>query len=73
MLSTRDPTQNKRPTQSESGGLEKITPSKLTGEKNKIATHIRQNKLQNKNFCTTTENISKNEKGINYMGKYISQ
>ena len=33
MLPTRDPPQNKRPTQTESEGLEKNIPSKWTGKK----------------------------------------
>ena len=33
MLPTRDPPQKKRPTQTESEGLEKDIPGKLTGEK----------------------------------------
>ena len=33
MLPTRDPAQNKRPTQTESEGLEKNIPSKWTGKK----------------------------------------
>ena len=37
MLSTRDPPQNKRPTQTESEGLEKNIPSKWTGEKAGVA------------------------------------
>ena len=50
MLPTRDTPQNKRPTQTESEGLEKNIESKWTGKKKSRAsnTHIRQNRLQNK-------------------------
>ena len=37
VLPTRDPPQNKRPTQIESGGLEKNIPSKHTGKKAEVA------------------------------------
>ena len=44
---TRDPPQDKRPTQTESEGLETNFPSKWTGIKSKGSnTHIRQNRLQ---------------------------
>ena len=47
MLPTRDPPQNKRPTQTESKGLKKNIPSKWTGKKRWDSnTHIRQSKLQ---------------------------
>ena len=47
MLPTRDPRQNKRPTQIESEGLERNIPSKWTGKKSQGSnTHIRQNRLQ---------------------------
>ena len=49
MLPTRDPPQDKRPTQTESEGLETNFPSKLTGKRNRGSnTHIRQNRLQKK-------------------------
>ena len=49
MLPTRDPPQNKRPTQTESEGLEKNIPRKWTGEKSWGSnTYMRQNRLQNK-------------------------
>ena len=49
MLPTRDPPQNKRPTQTESKGLKKNIPSKWTGKKSQgNNTHIRQNRFQNK-------------------------
>ena len=37
MLPTRDPPQNKRPTETESEGLEKNIPSKRTGKKAGVA------------------------------------
>ena len=49
MLPTRDPPQDKRPTQTESEGLETNFPSKRTGEKSQGSnTHIRQNRLPKK-------------------------
>ena len=51
MLPTRDPSQDKRPTQTESEGLETNIPSKQTGKKKKSRgsnTHIRQNRLHKK-------------------------
>ena len=49
MLPTRDPPQNKRPTQTEREGLETNIPSKWTGEKSRGSkTHIGQNRLQKK-------------------------
>ena len=47
MLPTRDPPQDKRPTQTESEELEINIPSKWTGKKRWDSnTHIRQSKLQ---------------------------
>ena len=49
MLPKRDPSQDKRPTQTESEGMETNFPSKRTGKKNRGSnTHIRQNRLQKK-------------------------
>ena len=49
MLPIRDPPQNKRPTQTESEGLETNIPSKQTGKESWGSnTHIRQNRLQRK-------------------------
>ena len=49
MLPTRDPPQDKRPTQTESEGLETNFPSKWTGKKSRGSnTHIRQNRLPKK-------------------------
>ena len=49
MLPTRDPPLNKRPTQTESEGLETNFPSKRTGIKSRGSnTHIRQNRLPKK-------------------------
>ena len=48
MLLRRDPPQKKKPTQTESEGLEKNIPSKWRGKKSRGSnTLIRQNKLQN--------------------------
>ena len=47
MLPTRDPPKDKRPTQTESEGLEINFPNKRTGEKSRGSNiHITQNKLQ---------------------------
>ena len=49
MLPTRDPSQDKRLTQTESDVLEKNFPSKGTGKKSRGSnTHIKQNRLQKK-------------------------
>ena len=49
MLPTRDPSQDKSPTQTESEGLETKFPSKLTAKKSRDSkTHITQNRLQEK-------------------------
>ena len=49
MLPTRDPSQDKRLTQTESEGLETNFPSKRTGKKRRGSnTHIRQNRLPKK-------------------------
>ena len=49
MLPTGYPPQNKRPTQTESEGLETNIPSKWTGKKSQDSnTHIGQNRLQKK-------------------------
>ena len=49
MLPTRHPPQNKRPTQTESEGLETNIPNKRTGKKSRGSnTHTKQNRLQNK-------------------------
>ena len=49
MIPTRDPSQDKRPTQTESEGLETNFPSKRTGKKSRGSnTHIRQNRLPKK-------------------------
>ena len=49
MLPTRDPSQDKRLTQTESEGLETNFPSIRTGKKSRGSnTHIRQNRLQEK-------------------------
>ena len=49
MLTTRDPPQDERPTQTESEGLETNFLSKQTGKKNRGSkTHVRQNRLPKK-------------------------
>ena len=46
MLPTRDPRLDKRPTQTESEGLETNFPNKRTGKKSRGSnTHMRQNRL----------------------------
>ena len=47
LLPTKDPPQNKRPTQTEREGLETNIPSKWTGKKSWGSnTHVRENRLQ---------------------------
>ena len=59
MLSTRGPPQNRRPTQTESEGLEKNIPSKWTGEKAEVAILISDKKiLQNKSHKETLKDTS---------------
>ena len=54
MVPTRDPSQDRRPTQTESEGLETNIPSKWTGEKSRGSnTHIRQNRLPKKGHKET--------------------
>ena len=54
MLPTRDPPQDRRPTQTESEGLKTSFPSKWTGKKSRGSnTHIRQNRLQKKGHKET--------------------
>ena len=49
MLPTRDPPQDRKPTQTESEGLETNFPSKWTGKKSRGSnTPIKQNRLQNR-------------------------
>ena len=49
MLPTTDPPRDRRPTQTESEGLETNFPSKQTGKKGRASyTNIRQNRLQKK-------------------------
>ena len=49
MLPTGDAPQDKRPTQTESQGMEKNLPSKWTGRKSRGSNiHMRQNRLQKK-------------------------
>ena len=48
-MPTRDPSQDKKPTQTESEGLETNFPSKWTGKKSRGSnTHIRQDRLPKK-------------------------
>ena len=54
---SRDPPQNKRPTQTESEGLETNIQNKWTGTKSPGSnTHIRQNRLQKKKKTDKKEN-----------------
>ena len=49
MLPTRDPPQNKRPTQTQSQEVGKNIPSNWSGKKSQGSnTYVRQNRLQNK-------------------------
>ena len=77
MLLTRDPSQDKRLTQTESEGLETNFPSKCIGKKSRSRnTHIRQNRLQKKDhkdrprghFITLKERI--HQEDINIVNIY---
>ena len=68
MLPTRDPPQNKRPTQAESEGLETNFPSKWTGKKSWGSnTHIRQNRLQKKGHKERPRRSLHNTQGKNHQ------
>ena len=66
MQPTGDPPQDKRPTQTESEGLETTFPSKRIG---KISwgsnTHIRQHRLQKKDHKKRPQKILHNTQGKN--------
>ena len=73
MLPTRDPPQHRRPTQTESEGLETKFPSKWKGKKSRGSnTHIRQNRLQKRairrhpegHFITLKGRIHQEDKNI---------
>ena len=66
MLPTRDPPQNKRPTQTESEGLETNIPSKWTGKKSWGSdTHIGQSRLQKKSHKKRPRRSLHNTQGKN--------
>ena len=66
MVSTGDPPQMKRPTQTESEGLEKNIPSKWTGKKSWGSnTHIRQNRPQKKGHKERPRRSLHNTQGKN--------
>ena len=66
MLPTRDPPQDKRPTQTESQGVEIHFPSKWTGKKSwGSSTHIRQNTLQKKGHKERPRRSLHNTQGKN--------
>ena len=77
MLPTRNPSQDKRLTQTESEGLETNFPSKRTGKKSRASnTHIRQNKPQKKGHKERPRRSlhntqRKNLPGIHKYCKYI--
>ena len=65
MLPTRDPPQERTPTQTESEGLETNFPSKRTGKKSRGSnTHIRQNRLQKKGHKERSRRSLYNTQGI---------
>ena len=68
MLPTRDPPQDKRPTQTESEGLETSTPSKWTGKKKSWDnnTHIRQNRLQKKGHKERILKVAREKQEVTY-------
>ena len=64
MLPTRDPNQDKRPTKTESEGLENNFPSIRTEKKSQDSnTDIRQNRLQNKGHENTPRRTLYNAQG----------
>ena len=70
MLPTRDSPQDKRPTQTESEGLETNFPSKWIGKKRSGSnTHIRQNRLQKKGHKERPRRSLHNIQGKNPPGK----
>ena len=77
MLPIRDQPQKKRPTQTESEGLEKYIPSKHTAKKSQGSnTYIRQTRLQNKGHKNRHRNtlcntIAKNPSRTHKYCKHI--
>ena len=66
MLPTGDPPQNKRPTQTESEGLETNIPSKWIGKKSWGSnTHIGQNRLQKQSHKKRPRESLHNTQGKN--------
>ena len=66
MLSTRDPPQEKRPTKTESEGLQTIFLCKEIGKKSGGSnTHIRQNRLQKKGHKKRPRRSFHNTQGKN--------
>ena len=71
MLPTRDPPQDKRPTQTESDGLETNIPRKWAGIKSQGSnTHIRQNRLQKKSHQKRPRRSLHNIQGKNLSRKH---
>ena len=71
MLPTRDPSQDKRLTQTESEGLETNLPSKWTEKKIRGSnTHIRQNRLQKKGHNERPRRSLHNPQGKNTSRRY---
>ena len=77
MLPTSDPPQDKRPTQTESEGLETNFPSKRTGKKSWGSNiHIRQNRLQKKGHKESSRRSLHNtqrrihQEDINIVNRY---
>ena len=66
MLPTRDTSQDKKPTQTESEGLERNFPSKWTGKKSRSSnTHNRLNRLQKKGHKKRPRRSLHNTQGKN--------
>ena len=66
MMPTRDPPQNKRPTQTESKEQEKNIPSKWTGKKSWGSnTYIKQDRLQKKSHKKRPRRSLHNTQGKN--------
>ena len=70
MLPTRDPPQNKRSTQTEVEGLEKIFQENGQEKSQDSNTYIRQNRLQNKGYKKRHRRTLHNLKGKNLSRRH---
>ena len=71
MRPERDPPEDRRPTQTDSEGLETNFPSKWTGKKSRgNNTHIRQNRLQKKGHKNRPRSSLHNAQGKNQSRRH---